>query len=156
MNIWKIPPKAKVYEALSAVADGRVALKENNTAVVTSSNGEKTYKVEWTPDFGAMSSNDNASVWQGYSGYPILAVLLAGGKIPYDPDAISLLAGIDWHSLNNEYKRDYDKAVTFVLAEIDKRGGDSKSIVILADRIFADVSAMQIEKKRAVAKRTAK
>jgi hypothetical protein len=149
MNIWKIPPKAKVYEAMSAVADGRVALKENNKAEVASSNREKTYKVEWTTGFNAMSSNDSASVWQGYSGYPILAVLLAGGKIPYNKDTIAPLAGIDWHSLNNEYKRDYDKAVSFVLAEIEKRGGDSKAIVALADLIYADLSAMQIEKKRA-------
>jgi hypothetical protein len=156
MNIWKIPPRAKVYEALSAVADGRVAIKDNNTALVTSSNGEKTYKVEWTPDFSAMSSNDNASVWQGYAGYPIIAVLLEAGQIAYEKVTIGPLAGIDWHSLNNEYKRDYDKAVSLVLAEIEKRGGDSKSIIAMADRIFADVSVMQIEKKRSVATRRAK
>lgn len=27
MTAWKMPPKAKIYEALSALADGRVRIK---------------------------------------------------------------------------------------------------------------------------------
>ena len=42
---WKVPPKAKIYEALTAVADGRVNLKGGETAEVLSSDGTKTYIV---------------------------------------------------------------------------------------------------------------
>ena len=39
---WALPPPAKVYEALSAVADGRVRVTGAREAEVTSSLGEKT------------------------------------------------------------------------------------------------------------------
>jgi hypothetical protein len=74
MSTWKSPPKAKVYEALSAVADGRVTLMGGEKAEVVSSDGTKTYHVEWSPDSNQITSNDNASYWQGYMGYPIIAV----------------------------------------------------------------------------------
>ena len=56
MALWKNPPKAKVYEALSAVADGRVIMDDGDRAAVLSSNREKSYRVEWTEGFAAASS----------------------------------------------------------------------------------------------------
>ena len=41
MGGWKLPPKTKIYEALTAMADGRVKLKEGQTAEVVSSDGTK-------------------------------------------------------------------------------------------------------------------
>ena len=72
--VWKMPPIEKIPEAYSAVADGRVQMQEYS-AGVTSSDGAKTYRVTWNDD-EAYASDDNGSKWQGYSGYPILAVLL--------------------------------------------------------------------------------
>ena len=72
---WKLPPIAKVYEALSAVADGRVRITGDTAAQVTSSTRDKTYTVHWSPDLAHITANDNASHWQGYTGYPIIAVL---------------------------------------------------------------------------------
>ena len=148
MNLWKDPPIAKVYEALSALADGRVLLNEGNRAAVTSSNHDKTYSVAWTDGFASMSSNDNASFWQGYAGYPIVAVLLAAGAIPYDASLAQELAGVEWNKLNKEYKRDYDKAVDSVLGKIDARGGHRDAIVAMVQKIYADLTSMEIEKAR--------
>ena len=81
----KLPPIAKVYEAWSAVADGRVKLHpDERRATVTSSNGEKEYTVSWDEDGAAYSSNDNATYWQGYAGYPVIAVLMEQGALPLD------------------------------------------------------------------------
>ena len=81
----KLPPIAKVYEAWSAVADGRVKLHpDERRATVTSSNGEKEYTVSWDEDGAAYSSNDNATYWQGYAGYPVIAVLMEQGELPLD------------------------------------------------------------------------
>ena len=149
MVLWKNPPKAKVYEALSAVADGRVVMEDGNRATVLSSNREKSYQVEWTPKFAAMSSNDNASFWQGYAGYPIVAVLLAGGAIPFDASTAKLLAGVEWNRINKEYKRDYDSAVDSVLDKIEANGGNRAAIVSMADRIYSELCDLKIEKVRA-------
>ena len=77
---WKLPPAAKVYEAFGAVADGRVHLGAPGQAEVVSSGGDRRYTVEWTDDLATIAANDNASYWQGYLGYPAVAVLLAVGR----------------------------------------------------------------------------
>ena len=93
MSTWKSPPKAKIYEALSAVAGGRVTLMGGEKAEVVSSDGTKTYHVEWSPDLNQITSNDNASYWQGYMGYPIIAVLMVLGKLEYRTEVADFLAG---------------------------------------------------------------
>ncbi len=42
MAAWKLPPKAKIYEALTAVADKRVSVQDAASAEVVSSSGTKT------------------------------------------------------------------------------------------------------------------
>ena len=86
MTGWKQPPQAKIYEAFSALADGRVRLAGPGAAAVVSSNGDKTYTVEWAEVGGGLTvtANDNASYWQGYAGYPIIAALLLLGRLHAD------------------------------------------------------------------------
>jgi hypothetical protein len=71
-----------------------------------------------------ISSNDNASYWQGYAGYPIIAVLLATGAIEYDAKVAEPLAGVPWKQINERFKRNYDRAVEAVLQDIERGGGD--------------------------------
>ncbi len=146
MTPWKLPPQAKVYEAFSALADGRVRIEGPGRASVRSSAGDKTYTVEWSGDFETVSSNDNASYWRGYLGYPIVAVLLAAGKLEADEAATRALAGIDWHALNVRFKRDYPAAVAHVLAGLAERGGDSARITREAERVMDQLSALKLER----------
>lgn len=69
----KLPPIEKIPEAYSAIADHRIEMSENS-AVVDSSDKTKRYTVTWNDDL--YTSNDNASIWQGYAGYPMIAVLI--------------------------------------------------------------------------------
>ena len=92
MGGWKVPPKAKIYEALTAVADGRVKVKGAETAEVLSSDGTKTYIVKWSADLREMTSNDNSSYWQRYIGYPIIAVLMALGRLDFDETVAQALS----------------------------------------------------------------
>jgi hypothetical protein len=147
---WKLPPKAKVYEALSAVADGRVEIIGPGEAKVTSSSRDKIYDVTWSGE-REVSSNDNASFWQGYIGYPIIAVLLTTGRLSFDQAIARHLSGIPWKRLNTKFKRDYDAVVKHVLDEIDAQGGDSRAIISAADAIFVELSKLRLtagERKR--------
>ena len=146
MTQWKMPPVAKVYEALSALADGRVRITAPGRAEVVSSSGDKVYSVEWSEDGRLITSNDNASYWQGYTGYPIIAVLLATGRIPYDRAAAGLLAGVPWHDLNERFKRDYDAAVDSVLQEIESRGGHRGVIEGQAGAIYRQLEGLGLER----------
>ena len=109
----KTPPE-KIYEAWSALASGRLELAADASAAageaaVRSSNGEKTYHVSWRgPVF---SSDDNASWWQGYPGYPVIATMMKLGLLPLDETAARLFADVDWNAANKRAKGDYAKAL---------------------------------------------
>lgn len=146
MPEWKLPPKAKIYEALSAFADGRVHIKSPNEAGVTSSTADKEYSVQWSDDMKRIRSNDNASYWQGYAGYPIVAVLLALGRIDFDAEIANSLAGVPWKRMNDRFKRDYSQAVDCVLKELEAKGVDRAAIVRQVDSIYAQLEALKIER----------
>lgn len=143
---WKMPPLAKVYEALSAVVDNRVTLIGSDRAAVVSSSLDKSYTVEWSSDGKEITSNDNASYWQGYIGYPIIAVFLSTGKIAYDKEAASSLAGIPWKQLNKQHKGNYDKAVAAVLESLEAKGTNIKAIADSAQSIFDQLQRLDIKK----------
>ena len=146
MAAWKMPPKAKIYEALSAVADQRVTLTGATAAKVVSSARDKTYDVTWSADMRHITSNDNASHWQGYIGYPIIAVLLKMNVIPYSAHVAGLLAGIPWKQLNDRFKRDYDKAVNHVLDQVEAKGGSRPEIIQEVERIYQALVALALER----------
>lgn len=112
----KLPPIAKIYEAYTCIADNRIEMQDEQ-AIVLSSDGKKKYKIKWKNNDYA--SNDNATFWQGYPGYPVLAVLMLQNKLRYNKEIATLFKNINWHSLNEKYKRNYDNAVEEVLNTLD-------------------------------------
>jgi hypothetical protein len=140
---WKMPPLAKVYEALGAIGDGRVRIEDARRASVSSSDGAKTYTVTYTveasEDGAEISSNDNASFWQGYLGYPAIAMLIARGLIDADPGAIRALAGVPWKELNTRYRNDYDRTLEEVMRGAHERGCDVDAIRAAADAVLEAV-----------------
>lgn len=79
----KMPPVEKIYEAWSAVADGRVTIDDAaRKATVVSSDRTREYTVSWSDDGSVYNSNDNATYWRGYAGYPVIAVMMMQGRLP--------------------------------------------------------------------------
>jgi hypothetical protein len=144
--LWKMPPIAKVYEAIGAIGDGRLRIEDARHAFVTSSDGSKTYEIETSGDGREISSNDNASFWQGYLGYPAIAVMIARGFIRRPDEAVvRALAGVPWKELNTRYRNDYDRTLADVIGRAAERGCDP-------DAIRAEAAAM-LEAVRAWAPR---
>lgn len=77
------------------------------SAVVLSSNREKKYTVTW--ENGVYTSNDNASYWRGYAGYPIIAVLMLQKELSLNSDIIDHFKGINWTELNKNIKQNTQK-----------------------------------------------
>ncbi len=146
MGTWKSPPKAKIYEALSAVADGRITMTGAGKAEVISSDGTKKYEVEWSHDLSKFTSNDNASYWQGYMGYPIIAVLMILGRLDYETEIAKLLAGVTWKQLNRRFRGDYAKAIDSVLDTLQERGSSPQVVIAEVERIMAQIENMELEK----------
>lgn len=138
----KFPPIEKILEAYTAIADGHVKLG-NDQALVTSSNEAKTYTVTFHDNI--YTSNDNASYWQGYLGYPGIAVLMLQGKLPYDKKLAQQFAGVDWNKINQEYKRNYAQAADAI---ITARGIDKKKVEIELHHVYDALKQLPIVVKR--------
>jgi len=140
----KMPPFEKIHEAWSALADGRVTMApEENRAAVRSSNGEREYTVTWDGD--TYMSGDSASVWQGYPGYPVIAVLMLQGRIPYDSEAAGWFSGVDWNDLNKTTGRNYAESVNRIVRE---RGLDEARVKETAQRAWEALRALDLTVRR--------
>ncbi|MGO9147029.1 MAG: hypothetical protein ACLQDF_11730 [Desulfomonilia bacterium] len=146
METWKLPPKAKIYEAMSAVADNRIKITGTTSAEVISSSHDKTYIVVWSEDLSRITSNDNASCWQGYLGYPIVAVLMMRGNITFDSRIAEHLKGIPWKDINKRFRNDYEKAVDSVLSSLEERGVDTRILTAEIERIMAQLGHLSLKK----------
>jgi hypothetical protein len=125
---WKMPPIAKVYEAIGALSDGRVTITDSTHASVRSSDGSKAYEVEISSDGREISSNDSASYWRGYLGYPAIAVMLARGFYGPRADVVKALSGIPWKELNTRFRNNYDRTIAEVLQRAEQNGYDVAAI----------------------------
>lgn len=140
----RLPPIEKIYEALSAVADGRVEFEgdphhSEGRAHVISSDGNRTYTVEW--ELNTYSSNDNGTYWQGYPGYPVIAVLMLQGKLQCDKQLAEALKGIDWHDANKRHNNDYRAAVSEIL---DSRNVPAIVAETAVESAYADLGRLPI------------
>lgn len=90
---WTQPPISKIYEAIGAVADGRVEV-DGNTAKVYSSSRKKYYDVFYDPSKKAIMTNDNGSFWkEGHKDIVDAAKILKSGYSWYqlEPTEIYLI-----------------------------------------------------------------
>jgi len=134
---WLAPPVIKLYEALSALADNRLEIITPRIAKVWSSDRSKFYTIIYQDK--RIRSNDNGSYWQGYLGYPAVALLLHQGYLDYQPKLAAYLGGINWKRLNQKYANHYQEAIKAVLDNLAQQAAPvdklQKYISYLADQL---------------------
>ena len=143
MVMKKMPPIEKIHEAYSAIVDGRVNLQDG-IAKVLSSDRKKEYTVTWEEN--VYSSNDNATYWQGYAGYPIIAVLLLTGKLPFN------------QVVAENIEDAYDKISTLVEAfkinstitslNIEEDSIDDEGVIVLAEALKTNFTITKVNLSR--------
>ncbi len=138
---WKLPGKSKIYEALGAVADGRVEIEGKNGRVYSSTRN-KYYDVTFDLEKKAIMSNDNSSYWKGDLGYPSIAFLMQTGVLSYEEKLGNIMKGVAWKDLNQKFKNNYDKALEFILVE--KSEEERKSLADFADRVYEEIKALDL------------
>jgi hypothetical protein len=142
--LWKSPPRIKVYEALGALADGRVEMTDATHAKVYSSARQKVYDVEWDLEKKEIASNDNGSYWQRYLSYPGLAVLMQLGALPYDEALAASLKGISWGNLNEQLRRDYVKVEEYVLSLVVKQGVSRETLYDFVTIVLEKLAKLEL------------
>ena len=146
--LWKLPPRIKVYEALGALADGRVEIIDSHRAQVHSSARQKTYEVEWREEQNEISANDNGSYWQKYLSYPGLAVLMKLEKLPYEEKFAESLKNILWGNLNEQLRRDYNKVEEYILAEVAKKNINQEELCDYVTKVLEKLNSLQLVRPR--------
>lgn len=148
-KLWKLPPLLKVYEAFGALADGRIKITGPSSAVVLSSDRNKEYVVELSEDGRVVSSNDNASYWQGYLGYPAIAVLIARGLLERPPEAVlGALAGIEWKKLNERARGDHARAGAELARILAERGQAAEPLQAAAEAVMQALRRLGLRQGR--------
>lgn len=140
----KLPPIEKVFEAWTAIADDRVTLHEGY-AEVSSSDGTKGYIVRF--DGNRYSSDDNATYWRGYAGYPVLAVLMLQGKLPFDREEAEKWKDVNWKEINTRHRNKYAAAVEEVASQ---RGINLVKAYESAETVMGALKALSLEIKRKI------
>jgi len=143
---WKLPPKSKVYEALSCIGSGHVEFVDQTRALVTSSEGDRAYKVTFDLATNRINSDDNGSKWQGYLGYPSIAVLMLKGKLPFDKAFSEALRDIKWHTLNKKFKRNYDLAIKEAEQIVAERGYMVAELGEFVDKVMEEIKSKKFQK----------
>lgn len=141
----KMPPVEKIHEAYGAIVDQRITMKENEADIV-SSDLSKTYLVTWKEN--VYTSNDNASYWQGYAGYPILAVLMLQGKLSLNREIAGHFKGIDWKKRNTEHKNKYAEVVKEIMDELEQSGINVEEINQEIQKVYQEIAGLNISTKR--------
>lgn len=138
---WKHSPIIKIYEALGAVADDRIEIREN-TAKVYSSSGNKFYTVTYESSTRSIMTNDNGSYWKGYLGYPAIAFLLKTGILSFDAEISILLRGIKWKEINQRFKNDFEKTLDYIFAS--KSAEEKRKLVDIANKIDTELAKIDL------------
>ncbi|MCI4465011.1 MAG: hypothetical protein JHC22_04380 [Thermoproteus sp.] len=145
----RLPPRIKILEALSAIADGRIKLLGEKDAEVVSSDGTRTYRVYVDLGRRAAYSDDNGTVYRGYVGYPIISFLMARGVLPVDERLSQALKGIPWRKLNEQYKR-YDAVMELVKAQLKDRGISGDEVERYIDAVMERLKGLGLRLERPI------
>lgn len=137
------PPRVKILEALGAIADGRVKLIDDKHAIVTSSEGDKRYRVYIDLSSMEAYSDDNGTKLRGYVGYPIIAVMMLRGFLPFNEKVANALKGIRWKRLNETYKR-YVVVEKVVKQLAAKRGVSSREIDAFVAEVMKSLRGIRL------------
>lgn len=140
---WDLPPKIKIYEALGSIIDGRVEVI-GDEGKVFSSTGNKFYQVQYDPKTGSIMSNDNASYFVGYLGYPAIAFLMKKGVITYNRNWEEAMKGIPWKDINQKFKNDFKKTKEHSLSLAATRGFNKKELIKEVDAIYEQIVSLEL------------
>lgn len=146
LKLLSKPPRIKVLEAIGAIGDGRIRLIDDNKALVKSSTGEKEYKVvimKEGMDAFRVFSNDNGTIYKGYVGYPIIALLIMKGELPLDNVVAKALSGIPWKELNEKYQK-YAVVENIVISRAERLGVQRTTIDEYVNVVYKKLGVVKI------------
>lgn len=143
---WNTPRDEHIiYEALSAIADNRVKLVDDNTAHIYSSSRNKYYIVMYNQDTKEIMSNDNMAFYVKEVSYPMVVMILIKKEVEYDKSILIHLKNIHWKDINKKNKNNYMKSVNEVLEILKEKGVDIEIIKNEVNNIFKNILSLKLK-----------
>ena len=143
IDILKLPPRVKVLEALGSIADGRIEILNDKKARVKSSLGDRVYTVCVDVEKGIAYSDDNGTKYRKYIGYPIIALLMIKGLLPFNERIAKALSGIPWKSINERMKS-YKLVEQYVKLRVKSRGIEPKEVDDYISKVLSELSKIKL------------
>jgi hypothetical protein len=76
-------------------------------------------------------------------GYPIIAVLMMEGRLPFDERIARSLKGVPWRKLNEELK-DYSAVEDLVIQEAERRGVKREEIDLFVEKVLNELGRLKL------------
>ena len=148
MKERELPPKVKIVEALSAVADERIIVEDllsNEWKCKSSSTPWKTYKILYDEKENAISSNDNWSINQWFLWYPAIAFLIKIWKLKYDESIMEMVKDTNWIKIKWLVRKDYESSYRLILWNLHMQKFNVDYFISQVENIYNQISELHLQ-----------
>lgn len=148
MKERKLPPKVKIIEALSAVADERITIEDllsKEWKCNSSSTPWKVYKIIYNEKENQIFSNDSWSVNQWFLWYPSIAFLLKIWKLKYDESILEMVKDTDWIKIKWLVHKDYESSYRLILWNLHMEWFNVDYFISQVEYIYNQISELHIQ-----------
>ena len=148
MKERKLPPKIKIIEALSAVADNRILVEDllsKEWKCYSASSPWKVYKVLYSEKENTISSNDSWSTNQWFLWYPAIAFLLKIWKIKYDDSILKMVKEINRVNIKEKVRKDYESSYRLILWNLHMQWYNVDYFISQVDNICNQISELKLK-----------
>lgn len=149
MTERKLPPKIKIIEALSAVADERIIFEDllsKEWKCNSASSPWKVYKILYNEKENTISSNDSLSINQWFLWYPAIAFLLNTWKLKYDERILEMMKDINRADIKEKVHKDYESMFRLVLWNLHIQWFNVDYFISQVDYIYNQISELHLKR----------
>lgn len=148
MNERKLPPRAKIVEALSTVVDERIIIEDllsKEWKCISSSTPWKFYKILYNEKENQIISNDSWSTNQWFIWYPAIAFLLKIWKLKYDKSILEMVKDTDWIKIKWLVNKDYESSYRLILWNLHMQWFNVDHFVTQIENIYNQISELHLK-----------
>lgn len=148
MKEWELPPKVKIIEALSAVADKRIIIEDllsNEWKCISSSTPWKSYKIFYNEKENQIYSNDSWSTNQWFLWYPAIAFLLKIWKLKYNESILEMVKDTDWIRIKWLVHKDYESSYRLILWNLYMERFNVNHFISQIEYIYNQISELHLK-----------
>ena len=148
MTERRLPPKIKIIEALSIVADDRIIIEgllSNEWKCSSASSPWKTYKILYNEKENTISSNDSGSTNQWFLWYPAIAFLMKIWKLKYDESILEMVEDTDWIKIKGQVNKDYESMYRLILWNLLMQWFNVDYFTSQVENIYNQISELHLQ-----------